>query len=138
MSAQMTPDGAELVAGLAELLRDPDLRHLVLDEDGADKVRIHAADGWRRYELIGVDEDEHVLERMAVLDEDNWPVLAREGDALTLSDGSGEHYRGSDPDDLLQALRSLLQRPAMTAPIMRMRTEETADGFGMSISYENE
>ena len=131
-------EGIALVVGLAELLDATDLDHLILVEDGPDRVQLRPVDGWRRFELHGVDQDEHVLQRMTELDDGLWPTLARDAGTLSLSDGDGEHYRGEDADALLGALSALLEKPAVRNPIMRMSASETDDGFGIDVSYSKE
>jgi hypothetical protein len=139
MSATMTDPDTEaddcLIRALTDLLRDPGLAHLELAAQADGSVGIRPQAGWRRYALSGVDEDDNVLDRMAQLDQAQWPALTTDAGEFVLGDADGERFRGPDAALLVAALAELLQAAPYTRPVMLMSSTVAPDGFGIELSY---
>jgi len=122
---------------IGECLRAAGLPHLELVAAGGSQW-VQPVAGWRSYAIQGVDEDEHVIDRMRDLDAAAWPELRIEGEQMTLRADGSTRYHGADADAFCSALIELLDGPGYRRPVMLMRAVTEAQGLGLEVVYLDE
>lgn len=129
----------ELVAQLRDRLAHAGLDHLVaeVDTDGAVSVRPADPD-WRRYALIGLPDDEHMLARLQELEARCRPTLLHQDGGWRIAPDSSAPVRGSvgtpaSRDELLDRFVSEIVRPWYGSPVLAFQATSTDEGFAFEV-----
>lgn len=135
----------DLLSGLRSRLDEAGFGHLeAFDEPEDDSIAIRPADpAWRRYAVIGLPDDEHMIQRLEALEERCGPRLVRSGEDWIIHKDAAAPVRGdvgtpASVEELMDRFLTEVVTPWYGSPVLAFRATTTDEGFAFEVAVVEE